>query len=112
MGDNQGDEWVGPAQRLRDTRRARGLSQEELARQVGVSRSAVAQWETARSGQLGVHLSRLARVLEVDVGWLLHGTPLAGSGDELALIRLYRECSDEDRQILLRMAHRLNRERK
>ena len=28
-------------------------------------------------------------------------------GDELALLRLYRECSPEDRQLVLRTARRL-----
>ena len=30
-------------------------------------------------------------------------------GDELALLRLYRECDPEDRQMLLRTARRLAR---
>jgi hypothetical protein len=30
-------------------------------------------------------------------------------GDELALLRLYRECDPEDRQMLLRTARRLVR---
>jgi hypothetical protein len=30
-------------------------------------------------------------------------------GDELALLRLYRECEPEDRQMLLRTARRLAR---
>ncbi len=29
------------------------------------------------------------------------------TGDEMALLRLYRECSGEDRQLLLRAARRL-----
>ena len=32
---------------------------------------------------------------------------VASQGDELAMLRLYRECSPEDRQLLLRMARRL-----
>ena len=104
----------GLAERLRDARRDRGLSQEQLARLVGVSRSAVAQWETGRSGQLGTHLSAVASALEIEVGWLLDGAERNSAsqsllGDELGLLRLYRACSDEDRQTLMRMAVRFAR---
>ena len=79
---------------------------------MGVSRSAVAQWETGRAGQLSANLSRIASVLGVGVEFLLHGDDKfapggATTGDELALLRVYRECSTEDRQMLLKLAHRL-----
>jgi transcriptional regulator with XRE-family HTH domain len=100
--------------RIRATRRDRGLTQDELADRVGVSRSAVAQWETGRTGQVTGNLSRIAGVLEVNVEYLMFGDDkhAAGEvrqGDELALLRLYRECQPEDRQMLLRTAHRLAR---
>jgi transcriptional regulator with XRE-family HTH domain len=100
--------------RIRATRRERGLTQDELADRVGVSRSAVAQWETGRTGQVTGNLSRIADVLEVNVEYLLYGEDKhaageARQGDELALLRLYRECDPEDRQMLLRTARRLAR---
>ncbi len=100
------------ALRIRDARVAKGWSQSELAAAVGVSRSAVAQWETARAGQVIVNLGRVARALGVGVEWLLHGSALAAAdsplvGDELAVLRLYRACSPADRQVLLRLARRL-----
>jgi transcriptional regulator with XRE-family HTH domain len=99
-------------ERIRAVRRERRWTQDELAVAVGVSRSAVAQWETGRSGQLSANLSRIAAVLGTGVEFLLHGAdkpvPLqADTGDELALLRLYRECQPADRQMLLRMARRL-----
>jgi hypothetical protein len=50
----------------------------------------------------------------VSVEFLLHGDDRyaamqAQQGDELALLRLYRTCAPEDRQILLRTARRLAR---
>jgi len=100
--------------RISTIRRERGLTQDELADQVGVSRSAVAQWETGRTGQVTGNLSRIADVLEVNVEYLVHGDDKRAAGevrqgDELALLRLYRECEPDDRQMLLRTARRLAR---
>ena len=100
--------------RLRTARRDRGLTQDQLADQIGVSRSAVAQWETGRAGQVTGNLSRIAEVLDTNVEFLMLGTDKhaagqVGQGDELALLRLYRECDPEDRQLLLRAARRLAR---
>ncbi len=100
--------------RISRARRERGWTQDELATTVGVSRSAVAQWETGRAGQLTTNLSRIASALGVGVEFLMFGdnkraTQEASSGDELAMLRLYRECSPDDRQILLRTARRLAR---
>jgi transcriptional regulator with XRE-family HTH domain len=99
---------------IRAARHERGLTQDELAERVGVSRSAVAQWETGRTGQVTGNLSRIAGALEVNVEYLMYGDDKRaateiGQGDELALLRLYRECDPEDRQMLLRTARRLVR---
>lgn len=98
--------------RIRTIRKERALTQDELAGLVGVSRSAVAQWETGRAGQLTPNLARIAEALGVGIESLTHGEdkrgPLAAaSGDELALLRLYRECAPADRQLLLQTARRL-----
>ena len=100
--------------RIREARRDRGVTQDELADQVGVSRSAVAQWETGRTGQITGNLSRIADALEVNVEYFMYGDDKRApgdvrQGDELALLRLYRECEPEDRQMLLRTARRLAR---
>ena len=100
--------------RIRVTRRERGLTQDDLATKVGVSRSAVAQLETGRTGQITGNLSRIAGALEINVEYLMYGDDKRApgevrQGDELALLRLYRECDPEDRQMLLRTARRLAR---
>ena len=104
------DEGIGA--RIRAARRGKGWTQETLADAVGVSRSAVAQWETDRAGQVTGNLARIAAALGADLEWLLHGTDRSApaeavTGDELAILRLYRECGPEDRQMILRMARRL-----
>ncbi len=101
--------------RIRDYRRQQGWTQDQLAAATGVSRSAVAQWETDRAGQLRDNISRIAAALGITVEVLLHGPAThaaarADSGDELALLRLYRECDPEDRAFLLRTARKLARD--
>jgi transcriptional regulator with XRE-family HTH domain len=95
--------------RIRALRAAGGLTQEQLAAACGVSRSAVAQWETDRAGQLRGNISRIAAALAVSVEFLLEGErrPSEMTGDELAMLRLYRECDPEDRAFLLRTARKL-----
>lgn len=102
--------------RIRAARESLGMTQAALAARVGVSRSAVAQWETGRSGQVGSNLTQIATVLEVGIEHLLLGRGAVAvaaelgltdglPGDELALLRLYRLCSASDRAVLVRTAH-------
>jgi transcriptional regulator with XRE-family HTH domain len=110
------DPTDGAGARISVARHARSLTQEDLAREVGVSRSAVAQWETDRSGQVGGNLARIAAVLGVSAEYLLTGAgspeggPAAENGTELALLKLYRACTDDDRAFLLRTARRMARQ--
>ena len=113
-GDGTGTVRVAPmGARIRAARLAAGMTQEQIARIVGVSRSAVAQWETDRTGQVGGNLVRIAAALGVEAGHLLTGTtltpPPSETGDEIALLRLYREAAPDDRQLILRTAMRLAR---
>jgi transcriptional regulator with XRE-family HTH domain len=98
--------------RIAAARQARGWTQGELAAQVGVSRSAVAQWETGRAGQVTANLARIAAVLDVGVDHLMQGPDKraptnAVNAEETAMLRLFRACGSDDRQILLRTARRL-----
>ena len=100
--------------RIRDVRRERGWTQDQLANAVGVSRSAVAQWETGRSGQVGSTLTRLAEVLGVSPDYLLLGSSASDrapllTGDEMALVRLYRLCSPAYRAYIVKSAKLLAR---
>jgi transcriptional regulator with XRE-family HTH domain len=98
--------------RIRQAREDQGWTQDQLAAEVGVSRSAVAQWETGRAGQVTANLTRVSAALGVGVEQLMYGRDRSvpgqtQSGDELAILRLYRELPPEDRQLLLRTARRL-----
>jgi transcriptional regulator with XRE-family HTH domain len=98
--------------RIREAREDLGWTQDQLASAVGVSRSAVAQWETGRAGQVTTNLTRVAAALGVGVEHLMYGRDKfapgqASGGEEMALLRLFRECTPEDRQLILRTARRL-----
>ncbi len=95
--------------RIRERRHALGMTQEALAAACDVSRSAVAQWETDRAGQLRDNITRIADALGTTVEALLIGERPTSTltGDELALLRLYRACAADDRALLLRTARKL-----
>lgn len=59
--------------RLRARREAVGLTQEKLARQCGVSRAAVAQWEAGVTRPGLDNLVRAAKALDVWLSWLTAG---------------------------------------
>ena len=61
-------------EKFREARRKSGLSQEQLAEKLSVSRSAIAKWETDKGlPDLG-NLKILARLLNVSVDHLLDET--------------------------------------
>jgi transcriptional regulator with XRE-family HTH domain len=102
----------GVAVRIRESRRSLGLTQEQLAQRIGVSRSAIAQWETDRTGQVRANLARVAAVLGVSIGYLLTGETYgielgAETAGERALLNLYRQIQDAGRAEFLRQGRRI-----
>ncbi len=100
---------LGMAGRLAALRRREGQSQAALAQALGVSRSAIAQWETGRAAPHHAHLLKLAAHYRVSLEYLLFGEDkyaalAAQTADEAALLRLFRELTPEDRAALLREA--------
>ena len=65
-------------ERIRDARRAAGLSQEKLAERVGVTRQAVTKWENGQSAPSTENLLRLAEVLHTPVETLLDAAADSG----------------------------------
>ncbi|TAA21388.1 XRE family transcriptional regulator [Pseudoxanthomonas winnipegensis] len=62
------------ADRIRQARRLKALSQTQLAEHVGVQRSAVAQWERAGGTHPSVeHLAQIAVITQVLFEWLATG---------------------------------------
>ncbi|MBU6419083.1 MAG: helix-turn-helix domain-containing protein [Proteobacteria bacterium] len=95
--------------RIRALRLAANMTQDEFAEKLNVSRSAIAQWETDRAGQIRENMEKIAKILNTSLGYLVSGETGSLQGDELALMRLYRACSAEDRKMLLLTARRLAR---
>src|SRR5271154_4658204 len=92
--------------RIRALRLAADLPQDEIAAKLNASRSAIAQWETDRAGQVRDNMERIAKVLNTSLGYLVSGETGSLAGDELALMRLYRASSSEDRRMLVLTARR------
>src|SRR3546814_1150338 len=73
------------AQRIRLARRTAGLSQAQLALELGVQRSAVSHWEAQRGKPSMNHLRQLALLTGVQFEWLATGrgamTPSADTLD-------------------------------
>lgn len=61
------------ADRLIEMRRSRGLSQEELAKELGLSRQAISKWERAESAPDIGNLVALAGIYEVTLDELVRG---------------------------------------
>lgn len=59
---------------IRDLRKTKGLTQENLATQVGVSKTTVVDWEKGRYFPEGKNLINLAKALDVTVGYLMGET--------------------------------------
>lgn len=91
--------------RLRDARKYCGFSQEEVARHLSVSRSAVSLMESGSRSVNAMELGRLARLYQRSMESLT-GTASSESGSASVglLARATAELSERDRQEVLRFA--------
>ena len=93
------------AHRIRLARRAAGLSQAQLAREMGVQRSAVSHWEAHRGKPSMNHLRLLALRTGVQFEWLATGrgpmTPSAESVlDSVAAVDALMVDDPQERRLL------------
>ena len=72
---------------LRTLRKARGLSQEDLARQLHITRQTLSKWENGLSVPDAQLLLRLAEILDVPVSELLGGPVEPAEADEDTVAR-------------------------
>lgn len=59
--------------RLRSKRMERQLTQDAIAKQIGIKRSAVSQWEADETQPKGKNLTALCKILSCDAEWLQTG---------------------------------------
>ncbi|AKR47798.1 transcriptional regulator [Acetobacter pasteurianus] len=82
-------------QRIKILRKSAGLTQQQVADALGVSRPAIAFWETGREGSARKHIPKLAALFNVDpeiflTGYVQEDIELVITPDEHDVIRLYR----------------------
>jgi transcriptional regulator with XRE-family HTH domain len=108
--------------RIRLARRRAHLSQEALARELGISRGAVANWECSLGALPATsRLERLARITSVNFEWLATGRGSIGyvpvdedvpaveaefvhDPTERRLLAAFRACGTHTRKMLLKLA--------
>ena len=56
---------------LREIRKAQGMTQESLAKELGVIQASIAHWENGRVNPRTEHLIRLAEILKCSVDQLI-----------------------------------------
>jgi transcriptional regulator with XRE-family HTH domain len=117
------------ANRIRLARRAAGLTQADVAEQLQVGRSAVAQWERADgSNPAATNLAKLAIVLECAFEWLATGrgsrltrNDASNQSEETAvvmrhfarddaedhLLAVFRELDERDQNVITTLADAL-----
>ena len=70
--------------RIQEYRKKAGLSQEEFAEKIGVSRQAVSKWERDKAYPDLDRLVCICEILDVQVGELIYGK--SGQADEQVLL--------------------------
>lgn len=88
---------------IKQLRKERKMSQEDLAEYIGVQKSAVAKWETGRTKNIKKEtLHALAILFGVQPSYLLDGKGerLMLDADEIELIKNYRKASENIRTIV------------
>lgn len=70
--------------RIKQARKSRGFSQADLARRVGVSQPAIANWESGVHDPRRLMLAKLAEALEAPLDWLAAGDRSVMESDKQA----------------------------
>ena len=91
--------------RLKEARLSRGLTQEQVAKQIGVAKSTFTGYEKGNSEPNMLTISKIMNVLKVDANFLWQDetnslTGLVVSIDEKALLKKYRGLDDHGRELV------------
>lgn len=82
-----------------------GLTQEELANNIGVSQSAVYLWENGKSDITGSYLVCLARFLNVSTDEILGLEPLPATSDKgVDMLSVFNSMTEKQKDLCLQIA--------
>jgi transcriptional regulator with XRE-family HTH domain len=84
-----------------------GMSAADLARKLDVSQPTVHAWVTGLHGMRWTNARRVAKAVGVTPAWLMFGADPVAEGvaqgaEELALLRLWRELSEDEQSAAMR----------
>ena len=80
---------VNMADRIQNLRKTKGISQEELAEKVGVSRQAVSKWESEQSTPDVEKIIIMSEIFEVTTDYILKGTEPVNANNKKTISTLY-----------------------
>lgn len=99
------------AERIRRRREHLGMTQQEVARPLSISREAVQQWENGKTAPRGKRLRALSDLLQCSVQWLM--TDDAEIRERLSgadmLSAVFESLPERDRLIVMDLAESLAR---
>lgn len=104
--ERDAEEWRALGGRLREVREYLGLSQQLVATQTGIPRSAVSDIERGVRKVDSLELKKLSKVYRYPTSYFL-GEPDDESGAAAALGRAVIDLTDEDRREVMRFAEYL-----
>ena len=89
-------------ERIKELRKALGLTQQEFANRVGVKRNTIAQYETGRNPPIDAVVASICREFHVRESWLRDGTgPMYTVMDEAdELTRIFEEIGASDDELV------------
>lgn len=80
--------------RIKDARKLKKLTQAQVAEELGVTTSAVSQWEQGATEPSISNLEKLSRLLDVTFEWLATGRGISGIEDYLVDITAMYKADD------------------
>lgn len=101
-------------EKIKERRKALGLTQTELGERLGVQKNAVSKWETGRVDDIpGSKIRAMAALFGVTPSYLIDGeTDPEFDNFTYAMQNETKDLTEMDKQILLSMARQLNDARK
>lgn len=89
---------VNPPNRIREVRETKGLTQEQVAKQLNVAGETIRKYETGENAVSVWQLQRVAKAMAVPAYTLLNDWDAERGDQERALLALFRRLSPRERQ--------------